>query len=193
MRSSRSPATASSRGPEPWVPAVPSLPAETRRECKPGAERISLRGLRPVPTETKESLAIRSRSMNVLPALLAVLAVSAIASASASAANCGTDTLKEDYAVCVESPTGSGKTIEYENKELENENHAVKATFESEIGGFEVELNSTEAIAKLTAENSGVGKGTIKFKNVTVAKPAKCTVKAVGGTTGEIEAIFTSL
>jgi hypothetical protein len=125
----------------------------------------------------------------ILLCALAVFAASAVASASASAANCEAVEEGGDFAVCLEGGT------EYAGV-LENlANRAVKTTFESKVLGAAVELKSTEAVAKLTAEDSGAGTGEIEFKHVKVEVPGpgKCSVKnVVGGVAETITAKFTS-
>jgi hypothetical protein len=113
-----------------------------------------------------------SRIRLILLGMLTVLAVSAVASASASAA-CSKET--GDYGICAEN-TKTKLVEEYEGL-LENENHKVTTVFESAAGGLPVKLEGLEAVAKLTAEDSGKSKGEITFTKVSVIEPANCEVQ----------------
>ncbi len=120
-----------------------------------------------------------SRIRLIMLSLLAAFAVSAIGSASASAAFCEPDKAPAtDYAVCVQTGENPLKTAEYEGV-LENENHAVASTFESEVGGLPVEIDGTTAVATLKAEDSGLSTGKIKFSGLTVVSPEHCTVPEI--------------
>jgi hypothetical protein len=55
---------------------------------KPGAERISLSGIRPAPNDTKEILSMRFTFRCMPAALLAAIALAGLVSGSASAAEC---------------------------------------------------------------------------------------------------------
>ncbi|MFI4990605.1 MAG: hypothetical protein ACHQHO_06790 [Solirubrobacterales bacterium] len=99
--------------------------------------------------------------------LFSALALGVVTSASASAAACNTG--GGVFTVCSGGEVYLG--------ELENKNTAVSSVLKGEVLETPTELKGTTAVAKLKAGEKGTGSGKITFTNITVSKPAKCTVK----------------